>query len=53
MIRKISGAVLMVIGVFVGIVLLTYGGPVFPHIFGPSAAVLIGVLLVTFKRKPR
>ena len=52
MIGKITGTVLLVIGVFGCIVLLTYGGPVLPHIIGPTILGVIGAFVLFFKRKP-
>jgi hypothetical protein len=51
MIKKLIGIILLIIGVFVGLVLLTYGGPVFPHILGPVVAVTTGAILLLMKRK--
>ena len=51
MIKKIIGVILLVLGVFVGLVLFTYGGPIFPHIIGPVIFVTIGVILLLFKRR--
>lgn len=51
MIRKIIGAILLILGVLVALVLFTYGGPVFPHLFGPIVFVAIGVFLLFFKRE--
>jgi hypothetical protein len=53
MIRKTIGAVLLVIAVFVAIVLLTYGGPVFPHITGPITFAVIGIGLIVLKGKAK
>jgi hypothetical protein len=52
MTRKIIGTVLLVIGVLGCIVLLTYGGPVLPHIVGPTALVVLGAIALLFKKKP-
>ena len=46
MIRKIIGTILLVIASLVIIILLTYGGPVFPHIFGPITVAVIGAALL-------
>jgi hypothetical protein len=51
MARKIIGTVLLVLGGFVMIILLTYGGPIFPHIIGPAVVALIGGGLLGFNRK--
>ncbi len=52
MVRKIAGGALLSVGVLVGFILLTYGGPVFPHIIGPAAFVVIGAALLLLKRLP-
>ncbi len=49
MIRKIIGAVLLAIGVLLIFILLTYGGPIFPHIIGPVALSVIGTGMLFFK----
>ncbi len=51
MAKKIIGTILFVVGGALIVVLLTYGGPVFPHIIGPGLLVLIGAILLTVKRK--
>jgi len=51
MIKKIIGVILLVVGVFVGLVLLTYDGPIFPHILGPVVFVTTGAILLLVKRK--
>ena len=51
MVKKIVGIGLMMVGVLIALVLLTYGGPVFPHIIGPVVFVTIGIFLFAFKRK--
>jgi len=53
MTRKIIGTVLLVIGVLGIIVLLTYGGPVFPHVVGPIVAAVIGLTVFFYKGKAR
>jgi hypothetical protein len=47
MIRKISGITLVVVGGIMIIVLLTYGGPIFPHIIGPVLLTGIGGVLLS------
>jgi len=37
-----------VLGIFI---LLTYGGPVLPHIIGPTVVAGIGVFLLLYKKK--
>jgi hypothetical protein len=49
MIRKVSGWSLFGLGLLGCIVLLTYGGPVLPHIVGPAALALVGAGLVWIK----
>lgn len=51
MARKIIGTILLLVGGLIAIVLLTYGGPVFPHIVGPIAFVTVGAFLLFYKRK--
>ena len=52
MFRKIVGGLLLGAGVFFIIVLLTYGGPVFPHVIGPAALSLIGIAVLGLKNPP-
>jgi hypothetical protein len=51
MFKQIIGAVLLIVGVFIALVLFTYGGPIFPHIIGPVIFVTSGATLLLFKRK--
>jgi hypothetical protein len=51
MTRKNIGIALILVGVFGMIVLLTYGGPVLPHIVGPIVVTAIGLAAVFFKKK--
>jgi hypothetical protein len=58
MIRKIVGIsqvvigiILVAIGGFFIIVLLTGGGPILPHIVGPITVAVIGTLLLVFRRR--
>lgn len=53
MVKKVIGIILMVLGVLIALVLLTYGGPIFPHITGPVVFVSLGAFLVWFKRKEK
>ena len=53
MVKKIIGIALLVIGGFFIIVLLTGGGPIWPHIIGPSTLALIGVILLILKGKTK
>jgi len=52
MVKKIVGVILLVLGVFIALVLLTYGGQIFPHIVGPMMFVSLGVFLL-LKRKEK
>jgi hypothetical protein len=49
--RKTIGAALLIIGGIGMVVLLTYGGPVLPHIIGPTTLALIGLVLLLLKGK--
>jgi hypothetical protein len=51
MAKKIIGWILLGIGVLGIFVLLTYGGPVFPHVIGPSVLAVIGAALLWWKRR--
>jgi hypothetical protein len=51
MIKRIVGITLLVIGVFIALVLFTYGGPVFPHIIGPVVFATVGAIVLLFKSK--
>ncbi len=51
MIRKAIGTILVVVASVLAISLLTGGGPILPHIIGPIALAVIGVILLTFKKK--
>ena len=51
MTKKIIGAILLAASVFIASVLLTYGGPVFPHITGPIILAIVGIVLVVPRRK--
>jgi hypothetical protein len=53
MARKMIGGILLGVGGLGIIVLLTYGGPVFPHIFGPGVIAILGVVLLFFKKRSR
>ncbi len=50
MIKKIIGTVLLMIGGLIAIILLTYGGPLLPHIIGPIVLTGAGVLLFFNKK---
>ena len=47
MIKKITAIGFLLIGGLGIIILLTYGGPVFPHIIGPAILALAGGFLLT------
>ena len=51
MMRKNIGIALILVGGFGMIVLLTYGGPVLPHIVGPATLAVIGLAAVFYKGK--
>ncbi len=51
MARKIIGIILTLVAAALIVALLTYGGPVFPHIIGPSFLAVIGVILLAIKGK--
>lgn len=51
MARKIIGIILILVGAAGIVVLLTYDGPVFPHIIGPSFLAVIGVILLAIEGK--
>lgn len=53
MTRKVVGTVLLVIGVLGCIVLLTYGGPVLPHIVGPMVVAVIGLVVFFYTGKAK
>lgn len=54
MLTKIIAIALLIIGVFIALVLFTYGGPILPHIIGPGVLVLAGTSLLWFTRtKPQ
>jgi hypothetical protein len=53
MFKKVLGAILLVIGVFIALVLFTYGGPVFPHLAGPMVCVTVGAILFFLKPKEK
>ncbi len=50
--RKIAGFVLLAVGGFVALVLLMSGRPLIPHMIGPIALIVVGGVLLGFKRKP-
>ena len=53
MVKKIIAIVLLVIGILGIFILLTYGGPILPHIIGPITAAVIGLVLLFYKRKAK
>lgn len=50
MIKKITGISLIIAGCLLLVVLLSKG-MIFPHISGPIVFVLVGIILLIFKRK--
>ena len=52
MIKKMVGGLLLVVGVLFGLILLTSGGPVFPHIIGPTVFAVVGAALLWPKKLP-
>ncbi len=51
MIKKALGIIFVVVGGTLIVLLLTYGGPIFPHIIGPTALTALGVALVVIRGK--
>ncbi len=51
MIKTTIGIVLLIAGAVGILVLLTYGGPVLPHILGPGASAAVGAVLLAPGRK--
>ena len=51
MLRKIIGTMLVILGGLGIIILIFGGGPVLPHVIGPTALAVVGTLILTFKRK--
>ena len=51
MLRKVLGTIFVLVGGTLIMLLLTYGGPIFPHILGPSVLTAVGVALVAVKGK--
>ena len=51
MLKKTVGTILLIAGAIGIVVLLTYGGPVLPHIVGPGASAALGTVLLVFKPK--
>jgi hypothetical protein len=51
--QVVIGSILVAIGGFVIIVLLTGGWPILPHIVGPISVALIGTLLLVLRRRTR
>ena len=50
MIRKALGAGLLAVGGLIGLILLTYGGPVWPHLVGLIGLTGAGALLLAYRR---
>jgi hypothetical protein len=53
MIRKIIGTILVILGGLGIIVLIFGGGPVFPHVVGPTTLAIVGTLVLTLNRKTK
>jgi hypothetical protein len=51
--RKTIGIALLVIGGLGMVVLLTYGGPVLPHLIGPTTVAIIGLVLLLLKPRAK
>ena len=51
MLKRIMAYVLLGIALVITTLLLTYGGPVFPHISGPIVMAVIGAVLLLIPRK--
>lgn len=51
MIRRTIGTILVVVASVLTFMLVTGGGPIFPHIIGPITLAVIGVILLTLKKK--
>lgn len=49
--QVVIGIILVAIGGFFIVVLLTGGGPVLPHIVGPITVAVIGTILLVFRRR--
>lgn len=50
MLRNIIAVVLLAIGGLIGLVLLTYGGPIWPHLAGPIVMIGVGLVVLLYKR---
>ena len=53
MTRKNIGIALVLVGVFGIIVLLTYGGPVLPHIVVPIIVTVVGLAAIFYEGKAK
>lgn len=53
MVRTIIGWALLAVATLITLVLLTYGGPVFPHIIGPVVLALLGGGVLLTKKLSR
>ncbi|MBI4671032.1 MAG: hypothetical protein HY741_05125 [Chloroflexi bacterium] len=49
--RKIIGTILIVVSGAIIVLLLTGGGPILPHIIGPSILAVVGVIVLTIGGK--
>jgi hypothetical protein len=51
MTRKIMGAVLLIAGLTLTVVLFTNGRLIFPHVIGPGTLTTIGVILLAVRSR--
>lgn len=51
MMRKIIGALLVIVAIAVAVVLLVGHGPILPHILGPIVLATVGILLLAVNCK--
>jgi hypothetical protein len=51
--QVVIGSILVAVGGFFIIVLLTGGGPILPYIVGPITVALIGILLLVFRKRTK
>jgi ABC-type enterochelin transport system permease subunit len=51
MIRKVAGSVLLIVAAGIALMLLTRGRFVLPHVLGPIALAIAGVLLVVVPKR--
>lgn len=51
MIKKIIGAILILVGAVILVAQSAGGGPLFPHVIGPTVLGIAGVTLVVLPQK--